>query len=108
MCIFENRSAPASEAAEHLAPATCRTPMVVSRPLHLGMLQENDLVSMFDRMTWSDARLKGMAAEDDKSETFVAQARTLLDSAEVRGKCCEVLCRHRNGRQVGLCARGRL
>lgn len=44
--------------------------------------EENDLVSMFDRMTWSDARLKGMAAEDDKSETFVAQARTLLESAE--------------------------
>jgi len=40
-------------------------------------------VSMFDRMTWSDARLKGVAAGDDKSETFVAQARTLFDTCQV-------------------------
>ena len=46
-------------------------------------VQENNFVSIYDRMTWSDARLKGVAAEDDKSETFVAQARTLLEACEV-------------------------
>lgn len=40
-------------------------------------------MSLFDRTTWCGARLAG-GPEEDKSETFVAQARTLLDSIQVR------------------------
>ena len=46
-------------------------------------LQENKFVSCYDHITWNDKRLQGIATEDDKSETFVAQARTLLDTLEV-------------------------
>ena len=49
-------------------------------------LQENKFVSCYDHITWNDKRLQGIATEDDKSETFVAQARTLLDTLEVM--CC--------------------
>lgn len=47
-------------------------------------MQENRFVSCYDHITWNEKRLEGVAAEDDKSETFVAQARTLLDGLEVR------------------------
>ncbi len=40
-------------------------------------------MSLFDRSTWCGARLAG-GPEEDKSETFVAQARTLLDNIQVR------------------------
>lgn len=41
-------------------------------------------MSLFDRSTWSGARVAGVIApDDDKSETFVAQARTLLDGMQV-------------------------
>ena len=40
-------------------------------------------MSCYDHITWNDKRLQGIATEDDKSETFVAQARTLLDTLEV-------------------------
>jgi hypothetical protein len=46
-------------------------------------MQENKFVSCYDHITWNDKRLQGIATEDDKSETFVAQARTLLDTLEV-------------------------
>lgn len=47
-------------------------------------IQDDDRVSLFDRSTWSGARLGGaITADEDKSETFVAQARTLLDGLQV-------------------------
>ena len=45
--------------------------------------QDDDRVSLFDRSTWSGERLGGAAVNDDKPETFVAQARNLLDSLQV-------------------------
>jgi hypothetical protein len=54
-------------------------------------VQENKFVSCYDHITWNDKRLEGIATEDDKSETFVAQARTLLDTLEVRLILVDVL-----------------
>jgi hypothetical protein len=46
--------------------------------------QDDDRVSLFDRSTWSGERLGGaVPMNDDKPETFVAQARNLLDSLQV-------------------------
>ena len=57
-------------------------------------MQENKFVSCYDHITWNDRRLEGVATEDDKSETFVAQARTLLDTLEVTPDLPMVTPRH--------------